>query len=147
MAELTLEQRIRRLEDVDAISNLTARYGQAVNKAPGNDVDLAAIPEIFTPGARWSSDELGTTVGAAAIAAELPMATAMVEFSMHAFLNPVITVDGDTANGSWLLWIASVHNHRPGTAYLSADMNYLRTAAGWRIDEVQINEGIRIAEA
>jgi hypothetical protein len=147
MAELTLEQRIRRLEDVDAITNLTARYGQAVNKAPGDDVDLTAIPEIFTPSARWSSDKLGTTVGAAAIAAELPTATAMVEFSMHAFLNPVITVDGDTAAGSWLLWIASVHNHQPGTVYLSTDMNYLRTAAGWRIDEVQINDGIRISGA
>jgi hypothetical protein len=70
----------------------------------------------------------------------------MIEFSMHAFLNPGITVDGDTAAGSWLLWIASVHHHQPGTAYLSADMNYLRTVTGWRIDEVQINDGIRISD-
>jgi hypothetical protein len=90
MTETALEQRIRLLEDVESITMLTARYGRAVNKGPnGKTLDLAVIPQIFTAGARWSSDELGTTVGTAAIAAELPTATAMVELSVHAFLNPV----------------------------------------------------------
>jgi hypothetical protein len=145
MTEPALEQRIRHLEDIEAIEMLTGRYAQVVNKGPtGKGVDLAAIPQIFTAGARWSSDELGTTVGAAAIAAELPTATALVEFSMHAFLNPVITVDGDSASASWLLWIASVIDHRPAAVYLSADLAYLRTAEGWRIDAVSIRDGIRI---
>jgi putative polyketide hydroxylase len=68
----------------------------------------------------------------------------MVELSMHAFLNPVIAVDGDRATGSWLLWIASVLDDGPGAAYLSADLSYLRTAAGWRIDSVHVCDGIRI---
>jgi SnoaL-like domain len=143
----TLEQRIRRLEDIEAITTLTARYGRAVDKRPGRGIDLAAIPHIFTAAARWSSDGLGTTVGASAIAAELPSATATVEFSMHAFLNPMITIDGDAATGSWLLWIASVHHHRPGTVYLSADMTYARTAAGWFIDSVFVYDGIRVPDA
>jgi len=87
---------------------------------------------------------LGAVVGAAAIAAELPTATAMVEFSMHAFLSPLITVDRDGASGSWLLWIASVFDDRPGAVYLSADLSYLRTTAGWRIDSVHVYDGIRI---
>jgi hypothetical protein len=145
MTECALGQRIRWLEDIEAIKALTAHYAHAVNKVPnGNGVDLAAIPQIFTADARWSGGELGTFVGSAAIAAELPRATAMVEFSMHAFLNPLITVDGDEASGSWLLWIASVLDHRPGAVYLSADLSYLRTAAGWRIDSVRIHHGIRI---
>jgi SnoaL-like domain len=145
VTEYALGQRIRQLEDIDAIKALTARYAHAVNKGPsGKSVDPAAIPQIFTAEARWSSDEHGTFIGATAIAAELPTATAMVEFSMHAFLNPLITVDGDGASGSWLLWIASVLDHRPGAAYLSADLSYLRTAAGWRIDSIHIHDGIRI---
>jgi len=140
-----LTQRIRNLEDIHAIETLTTRYGHAVNKGPdGKGVDLTAIPEIFTADARWSSDGLGTTVGAAAIAAVLPTATAAVDFSMHAFLNPRTAVDGDHATGSWLLWIASVLDHRPGVAYLSADLGYLRTTDGWRIDSVHIYDGIRI---
>jgi hypothetical protein len=68
----------------------------------------------------------------------------MVEFSAHAFLRPVIAVGGDRASGGWLLWIASVHNHRPAAVYLSADLSYLRTGEGWRIDSVIITDGIRI---
>jgi putative polyketide hydroxylase len=142
---MTLARRVRRLEDIEAITALTYRYARAVDKGPrGNGVDLAAIQQLFTAGARWSSDELGTTVGAAAIAAELPTATDLVEFSMHAFLNPVITVDGDSASASWLMWIASVIDRRPAAVYLSADLAYLRTADGWRIDAVSIRDGLRI---
>ena len=63
---------------------------------------------------------------------------------MHAFLNPVITVDDDSASASWLLWIASVIDRRPAAVYLSADLAYLRTADGWRIDAVSIRDGLRI---
>jgi hypothetical protein len=143
---MTLEQRVGHLEDLQAIESLTYRYARAVNKGPnGEGVDIAAIPELFTTNARWSGAQLGTTVGSAAIAAELPTATAMVEFSAHAFLNPVVAVDGDRATGAWLLWIASVHDHhRPAAVYLSADLSYLRTGEGWRIDSVYISDGIRI---
>ena len=73
------------------------------------------------------------TEGLDAIVAGLPESTAMVQFSMHTFLNPVIVVDADTAAGSWLMWIASIigndppgglpqrrhdlHAHRPGLAH------------------------------
>jgi hypothetical protein len=132
------------LEDVEAITNLTYRYARAIDKGPDRDVDLAAIPNLFTADARWSSDTLGTAVGADAIAAELPTATAGIERSSHAFLNPIITVDGDRATGAWLLWIASVHDHQPATVYVSADLSYSRTRDGWRIDAICIGGGIRI---
>jgi hypothetical protein len=142
---VTVARRVRHLEDIEAITTLTYRYARAVNKGPrGQGVDPVAIPQLFTADAQWSSDELGTTVGAAAIAAELPTATAMVEYSRHAFLNPVITVDGDRATGSWLLWISSVIDHQPATVDLSADLRYLRTADGWRIDAVHIHDGLPI---
>lgn len=147
MTESTLERRIRRLEDIEAITTLTARYGRAVDKRPGHGIDLAAIPHLFTADARWSSDATGTTVGAFAIAAELPWATATVEFSMHAFLNPLVTVEGNAATASWLFWIASIHHHQPGIVCCSADMTYARTASGWFIDSVLIHDGIRVPDA
>jgi hypothetical protein len=143
--ESAMEQRIRRLEDIECVKNLTARYADAVDKGwAGKTLDLAVIPDIFAADARWTSVELGTTIGANAIAAALPAATAAVEFAMHAFLNPIVTVDGDTAAGSWLMWIASVYNADPGTVHMSADMTYTRTAAGWRIQTVNIHNGLRI---
>ena len=145
MTKSTLRQRIQYLEDVESIKTLIARYADAVNKGwNAKTLDLNAIPELFTAGARFTDHQLVTTVGAAAIAAELSRATAMVDFSTHAFLNPLIDVDGDSAAGSWLLWIASVLDHQPAAVYLSADLSYLRTATGWRIDSVQVHDGIRI---
>jgi putative polyketide hydroxylase len=65
----------------------------------------------------------------------------MVQFSMHAFLNPVITVDGDTATGHWLMWIASLIADSPRTVYMSADMTCTRTDQGWRVHTVHVDHG------
>jgi hypothetical protein len=142
---MTLEGRVRRLEDIEAIKTLTARYASAVNKGwNGKTLDLEAIPQIFATDVRWSGDDFGTTEGIDKIVAGLPAATAPVTFSMHAYLNPVISVDGDAASGSWLLWIASIYDGSPGAVYMSADMTYTRTAARWRIQTVDVHKGIRI---
>ncbi|WP_394296762.1 nuclear transport factor 2 family protein [Nocardiopsis xinjiangensis] len=58
------------------------------------------MADIFAADARRQSHEGEVTLGADAIAAELPEATGMVEFSVHTFLDPIITVDGD-AGGRW----------------------------------------------
>jgi hypothetical protein len=148
MTETALEQRVRRLEDIDAIKTLTARYASAVNKGwNGKTLDLDAIPQIFATDVVWTGDDFGTTEGVDAIVAELPAATARVTFSMHVFLNPVISVDGDAATGSWLLWIASIFAGDPGAGYLSADFTYSRTAVGWRIQTVHVHNGLRIPAA
>jgi hypothetical protein len=68
----------------------------------------------------------------------------MVEFSMHAFLSPVITLDADTASGSWLLWIASIIDNNPRAVYMGADMAYTRTGQGWRIQTIDIHHGMRL---
>jgi hypothetical protein len=63
---------------------------------------------------------------------------------MHAFLNPVLTIDGDAATGTWLMWIASIIDEDPGAAYLGADFTYTRTSAGWRIQSVTPEPGMRL---
>lgn len=124
MTDTTLEQRLRRLEDIEAIRGLTARHADAINKG-------------------WNGKTLA--LGADAIAAELPEATGMVEFSMHAFLNPIITVDGDTSTGHWLMWIASLIADSPRAIYMSADMTYTRTDQGWRIHTVRVDHGTKLS--
>jgi 2-polyprenyl-6-methoxyphenol hydroxylase-like FAD-dependent oxidoreductase len=146
-AAQTLAQRVQRLEDVEAIRDVTARYATAVNKGwNGKTVDLDAIPSIFTTDARWVSSDMGiATEGLDAILAGLPEHTAVVQFSMHAFLNPVITVDVDTATASWLMWVASIIGNDPRAVYTSADMAYTRTAEGWRIHDVDIHQGMLLS--
>jgi putative polyketide hydroxylase len=139
-----LPQRLRRLEDIEAITDLTARYAGAVNQWSGKSLDLEALPHIFAADAIFENYGGAVTRGLSAIAAELPVATAGVTFAMHTFLSPVIAIDGDAATGSWLMWVASIIDDDAGAAYLSADVSYRRTPAGWRIQTVHVHNGIRL---
>jgi hypothetical protein len=60
MTDPTLAQRVARLEDIEATTDLTARYATAVNKGwDGKTLDLEAIPSIFgndSRGAYLSAD-------------------------------------------------------------------------------------------
>jgi hypothetical protein len=85
------------------------------------------------------------TEGLDAILAGLPEHTAVVQFSMHAFVNPVITVDVDTATGTWLMWVASIIGNDPRAVYMSADMAYTRTTEGWRINGVDVHQGMLLS--
>jgi len=108
-------------------------------------IDLQAIPDVYAHDATFFGFEGETsTHGLEAIIAELPIATAAVQFAMHAFLNPTITIVGNTAAATWLMWIASVIDDDPRAVYLNADLTYARTPAGWRIQTVRTHYGMRL---
>lgn len=132
-------------DDHAAIVDLTARYADAINRGwGGKTVRPDAIAQIFTPDGVFEHPGGAPTIGAAAIAAALPEATAPVPFAMHAFLNPVLAIHGDTASGQWLMWVAADSGDDPRAAYLGADLTYTRTPSGWRIQSIVITPGMRI---
>jgi SnoaL-like domain len=105
------------------------------------------MPSIYAKDARWDADFMGIhTQGLDVIMAGSPASTAMVDVSVHAFLNPVITVDGDGATGSWLMWIASTTDDLRAV-YLSADLTYTRTEEGWRIQSVNLQFAMMLRTA
>ena len=53
-------------------------------------------------------------------------------------------VDGDHARGQWLMWVAADDGHDPRAAYLGADIAYIRTPGGWRIQSIVITPGMRL---
>jgi ketosteroid isomerase-like protein len=144
MTSLSLEDRVKRLEDIEEINALMVRYASSVNKGWNNEeVDVSAMPSVYTEDATWDSEELGVHgKGLDVIMEGLPASTDMVEFSMHTFLNPQITLDGDSATGKWLMWIASKIDNDPRAVYMSSDMGYRRTPAGWRISSVVMHFGM-----
>jgi 2-polyprenyl-6-methoxyphenol hydroxylase-like FAD-dependent oxidoreductase len=107
MPVLPQERRLRRLEDVEAITAVTNRYADAVNHGyRGKGLEPQALADVFTEDTVYYGAEGDEpTRGLQAIVTELPVATADVGFAMHAFLNPMITITGDTACGSWLMWV------------------------------------------
>ncbi|MEU6817865.1 nuclear transport factor 2 family protein [Streptomyces sp. NPDC046860] len=144
MAEnLTLEQRVQRLEDIEEIKKLTATYSDYVNKGwIGKEVAFDKLPSVFTSDAVWESAAMGVKAeGIDAIVAMLGEATAGGSFAMHSFTNPIIDVDGDSATGNWLLWVAVAGGGKPNEVHQSEDLRYVRTPDGWRIQDLNLHFG------
>jgi hypothetical protein len=143
MSTEALERRVQRLEDKDAIRDLTARYARCINKGwNGKLVDVEQIPTIFAPDAKWDSPDMGLSgVGSHAIMESLRAETAIIDFSMHAFLNPIVEVVGDSATGNWLMWIGVKREGGARLVLLSIDLTYGRTADGWRITSALLHVG------
>ncbi|MGW2964926.1 nuclear transport factor 2 family protein [Streptomyces sp. NPDC001220] len=139
----TLEQRIQRLEDIEEIKKLTATYSDCVNKGwIGKEVALDQLPDVFTADASWTCAAVGIAVhGIDSIIAMLAEKTAGGSFAMHSFTNPIIEVNGDSATGNWLLWVAIGGNSTPNEVHQSEDLRYIRTPDGWRIQSLELHFG------
>lgn len=143
----SVAERLQRLEDLEALKDLTARYAFHINKGwNGKQVEAEAMTTIFAPDAKWECAAMnmyGTS--REQIINGLPAATQGVEFSMHSFTNPLLTVDGDQATGNWLFWIASRHQGVPANeVFMSTDITYVRTEAGWLIQTYRLHFGMSL---
>jgi hypothetical protein len=139
----TLEARIQRLEDIEEIKKLTVTYGLYVNKGwNGEAVELEKLPEVFSADARWQADAMNADVtGIDNIIELLTTATAPGDLAMHSFTNPTIEVEGDTATGNWLLWVAGTAGDAGTEVFQSEDLTYTRTPHGWRIQSLNLHFG------
>lgn len=142
-----IEERIRRLEDLEAIRDITARYAYAVSKGyAGRQVDYEALRSVFASDAVWHSDFMKLhQEGLDNILASLQEETAPVEISAHAFVNPVIDLDGDAAAGHWMMPVGSFHGGRTRAVFMAADFGYQRTPEGWRIAAADVSFAVMLA--
>jgi len=146
MSAMALEERVQRLEDIEAITSLMARYAMHINKGwNGKVVDVEALRGVFAEDATWESADMQLgDVGIEALLQSVKESTASVEFSMHTFINPVIAVNGDAATGNWLFW-AGVKNRGPANViFMSVDATYVRTIGGWRIKTADLHVGMAL---
>lgn len=98
---MTLEERLRRLEDIEAIRALKARYCDRCDA--GYDAD--GIAELMTDDAVWDGGStFGVFEGREAIREHFRGASQRVSIARHQVMNPMIEVDGDEATGQWLLF-------------------------------------------
>ena len=94
---MTLEERIDRLESIEAIKRLKHVYM--------NWCELGYPPEqlgpLFETEAVWTSAVFGTHDSRAEIEAFFGGISAQIVFAAHLAMNFVIDVDGDEATGTW----------------------------------------------
>ena len=99
MAELTLEQQVARLAAIEDIKQMKARYCSYADH--GYDPD--GLASLFVEDAHWDGGQFGVYEGREAIRAFFAGISSDIVFAIHTVMNPIITVDGDTANAKWWL--------------------------------------------
>lgn len=128
----SIESRLRRLEDIEAVRRLDATYCRLLD-----DGDWPALVQLFVPDGVF--DGLSRVRGHPALLAFFSgLADAGMAVFWHHVSNHEITVDGDAAAVRSLLWQPCVVE---GTAHVAAGRytdRLVRTADGWRYTEKRV---------
>ena len=94
-----LEKRITRIEDIEAIKQLKARYCEICDDMHNPN----RITSLFVEDGIWESPDFGKAQGHEAIRNLFQEFQNMFSFSQHNITNPIIDVDGDHATGIWYI--------------------------------------------
>lgn len=136
----SLESRIQRLEDIEAIKQLKARYCALCDD--GYDADQLA--DLFTEDAIWHGGSLGVAKGREKIRKFFQNTPAVMPFAVHMVMNPEIEVDGDTATGRWYLFQAATFQPADKTAARALwgsaryDEEYVRVDGEWKFKSLRL---------
>jgi ketosteroid isomerase-like protein len=101
----TLEARVRRLEDIEEIRRLKARYCDYCD----NGYDPDGIAALYTEDGVWDGGRtFGRREGRDAIRRHFQGAAGRISIARHQVMNPIIDIgsdgDPDEATGQWLLF-------------------------------------------
>ena len=96
-----LQERIRHLEDIEALRNLKAEYAAACD----DNYDADRLAALFVEDATWESQGMGKYEGREAIREFFRGISGHFVFALHYGLNPHIEVTGDTARARWYLFM------------------------------------------
>ena len=92
-----LENRITRLEDLESIKQLKARYCEICD----DDHNPERIASIFTENGIWEGRGIGKAQGHEEIKELFQNFQRMISYAQHMVLNPIIEIDGTSATGVW----------------------------------------------
>ncbi|HEV3111498.1 MAG TPA: nuclear transport factor 2 family protein [Candidatus Binataceae bacterium] len=133
----SLEQRLKAIEDAQAIAPLKAAYCDGWDRwEPLPSDRCEAVLELFVEDAVWDAATYGRCEGRA----QLRQAFKSMEsqpIGLHCISNPDIRVAGDRATGRWHVTLAG---NQEGAGFLIIgiyDDEFIRTAAGWRFKSVK----------
>jgi SnoaL-like domain len=138
-----LAERVARLEDVEAIKRLQARYAAVCD----NRYHAPDMVKLFTPDGIWDGGEaLGRVEGTDALYRHFDAASQQFRWAVHFMIAPSIEVHdgGATASGTWYLlepatigaagedpqeyWLATVY-----------EITYQKLGGEWLFSEMKLN--------
>lgn len=137
-----LERQVSRLDDVEEIKRLQARYAAVCDDRYNAD----NMVELFTVDGVWDGGPaLGRVEGREALHKHFSAASKQFKWAVHFMIAPDIHVDdfGDAAAATWyLLEPATVEIEGRDDQYWLAtvyDITYRREAGSWKFSEMKLN--------
>jgi len=137
-----LEQRITRLEDIEAIKQLKVRYSHICDDMHNPD----NIASVFAEDGIWESPDFGRAVGHAAIRDLFRKFQQTFSFSQHNMMNPLIEVNGNRATGVWYImgpWDVTETKEKKWFA-LRYDDEYVKINGVWKYQHLRV--ALRMSE-
>lgn len=133
-SRMTLEDRVRRLEDRAELAELVARYGLVMDNR-----DVAAMPELFTADARvWSADGVMDARGLPAVTDMFRGRFEVLGPSNHFTHDRIVEFDPDDPDRATGLVSSHAEMQRRGQPMLAAIRyhdRYRRDGGRWKFSE------------
>ena len=135
---MDIAQRVQALEDIEEIRKLKAAYCAACDDDHNGD----AVAALFVPEGTWGAVGRPPEVGRDQIAAFMfgVRNSGQMKRSAHQVFNPVITVDGDQAEGDWrFLMMYTTADEQAFVRIIGTyHETYVRTAEGWKFETLEV---------
>ena len=131
-----LEARITRTEDIEAIKQLKARYCEICD----NNHNPDEIVTIFTEDGIWEGRGIGSATGHAELRTLFERFAAMMSFSQHMVMNPIIEVDGSSAKARWYFFGPFTFRKDNQAMWQSTRYHedYVKIEGSWKIKHLRI---------
>ena len=137
-----LEKRITRLEDIEAIKQLKARYCHICDDTHNPET----IASVFAEDGIWESDDFGKAQGHRDIRALFCSFRELFTFSQHNISNPVIQVKDTHATGIWYImgpWTIAENNKEIWMA-ARYDDDYVKINGEWKYQHLRVDLRMKI---
>jgi len=143
MDMVEFERRLTRIEDLEAIKQLKARYCDICD----DDHNPNKITTLFVEDGVWEGGDFGKAQGHVAIRQLFQTFQRLIGFSQHMVMNPIIEIDGTRAKGTW--YFLGPFTFRKGNeakwVAVKYEDDYVKVNGEWKYQHLRAN--IRMSAA
>jgi hypothetical protein len=137
-----LAARLRKLEDIEEIRNLKIAYCKALDGGwdPQGASHMGDLAALFVEDGIWDGRPSSPVARGRDEIREMIKSFRPVPFIMHIVTNPKITVDGDSAHGTWDVVLPMTSpSGQPNLGFGAYDEVYARTPEGWKFRSLRFH--------
>ncbi len=133
------DERLKHFDDIQAITNLKARYVEAADggwtdKPPH---DAPGVRDLFVPDGVWNAGSMGGSEGQQGIHDYFAGAGEDAPMVFHHTGSPAIEVDGDRAHGTWHVMVPMIQTGSSRMLVGIYNDDFVRTPEGWKFERLQ----------